>query len=391
MTVVDIRNQVTDSSVELIEIGQDFIYYAEEKMEEGHNSLFILEYDRNEHRERIVANYILNDRSYTQHYFSFLHDIVIVMENGGSAAWVLRLEKDSGKEKNFAFIHFIGGFAGCCALDENHILFYTEENEEHKKLFREYKKLTGFPKIAYLYDIDDEVYYYIKDRRICTLSAENVVPFDLDGELQLLILQPYGDEKEKEHCYKNMRWMGDHINDNVWLCPLLDFLVSAKASEPAFPMELVLSAGTDGMVRYAGMDDQNLYFRAKHFPEDDMRVCAVEKQTGKKSVVAALNLDKEDERAGFYTDISAAKIYKVQKTSGGYHIKGVLNSQVDAEYSEELGTLVACVEDRFLIAQYIMSDEKDSFEFNSIYDVKTKEQKSYECRCAVKGSTVVLY
>ncbi len=69
---------------------------------------------------------------------------------------------------------------------------------------------------------------------------------------------------------------------------------------------------------------------------------------------------------------------------------GVLNSPVDTDYPKELGRFVTCVDDRFLIAQYILTDEKDSFEFNSIYDVETGAQKSYECRCTVCGDTVVL-
>ena len=58
MTVVDMRNFFTDCKVKLIEISDTKIYYAEEKTEEGHDSLFLLEYDRVTQTERIVANYI---------------------------------------------------------------------------------------------------------------------------------------------------------------------------------------------------------------------------------------------------------------------------------------------------------------------------------------------
>ena len=46
MTVVDIRNLMADSAIELVEVGDETIYYAEEKLEEGLNSLFLLSYDR---------------------------------------------------------------------------------------------------------------------------------------------------------------------------------------------------------------------------------------------------------------------------------------------------------------------------------------------------------
>ena len=61
MKIEDLRNIYTNSRVDLIELGGESIYYAEEKVEEGHNSLFLLEYNRRTKRERVVTNYILND------------------------------------------------------------------------------------------------------------------------------------------------------------------------------------------------------------------------------------------------------------------------------------------------------------------------------------------
>ena len=122
MTVVDIRNIVTDSRVELISIHPETIYYAEEKNEEGHRSLFILEYDRQTGRERTLANYFLTRPSFVQHFFDFPGEIVMVMENGGGTPWPLRLDKKTGEEKALEEIHLVGGFFGCQALDEDHLI-----------------------------------------------------------------------------------------------------------------------------------------------------------------------------------------------------------------------------------------------------------------------------
>lgn len=391
MTVVDIRNAVTDSNVELIEISEDTIYYAEEKTEEGHYNLFLLKYDRASKTERILSSFFLKDPTMVLHFFSFQSDILAVMENGGSCAGILRVDKETGKEKNREEIHFVGNFADCKALDESRVVFYTSENELHKKLFEDYKKLSGFNRIAYLFDLEEGRYYYIRDKRICNLSSDKLMTYDLNGQTQLLVLEPYGSEKEKEHCYRNRRWLGDHVCDNVWVCPLIDFVVAVGTDETHLPLELLLSAGTQGMVRYAGMDEENLYFRAKYFPNNDQRVCAVSRQTGKKAVAAELNLKEGEEPAGFFIETSAARIYRVTEHEDSYEIDGVLNSSVRGQYSKELGQFVSCVEDRFLVAKYVISDEKDSFVFYSIYDIETKKQQSYECRCAVKGNTVVLY
>ena len=391
MTVADIRNIVTDSNVEIIEISDTMIYYAEEKNEEGHNSLFILEYNRITRSERVIANYFLNNPAFVQHYFSFPDMIIVVMENGSGVVWVMRLEKATGRERNMAQIHFVGDYSSCTALDESHVVFFTVENETDHELFRTYQKLTGLNKVVYLYDLEQEKYFYIKDKRACSLGAENLVTYDVDGEKQLLILQPYGDEQEKERCYRNARWLGDNVSDRVWKCPLIDFFVAVKSGENKLPLGLCLSAGTDGLVRYAGMDSRNLYFRIKYYPTNDQRICAVEKRSGKKSVVAALNLGPDEQDAHFVIDTSAARIYRVREMEDGLCIDGVLNSSIHTKYSHELGEFVSCVEDRILIARYVTSDENGPFEISSIYDSQTGEQKSFDGRCAVKGNTVVLY
>lgn len=389
MKVVDLRNIFTSCNDELIEISDTLIYYAEEKMEEGHPSLFLLEYNRVTKRERVIANYLLPGPAYVQHFFSFPEEIVVVMESGGSESWVLRVEKRSGAEKSLAKLNFIGDFQECLALDETHVLFYTGPNEEHARLFREYTKLTGFCRVVFLYDLEEGKYYYARDPRVCAGSAE-FVPYSRDGTPWLLVLEPHGSEEEKEKCYHNMRWLGDSINDSVWECPLLDFLVSVKAGEERAPLELVLSAGTAGLVRYVGEDAENLYFRARHFPTGDQRICAYNKETGRKSVAARLTLERDEQPAWFSIDPEGGHAFRITENGDNFHVTGMLNSAVDADYPKELGRFVTCVDDRFLIAQYILADESSSFEFNSIYDTQTGSQKSYECRCTVSGDTVVL-
>ena len=391
MKVVDLRNIFASCNDVLIEISDHFIYYAEEKKEEGHNNLFLLEYNRDTRRERVISNYFMGNSTFIQHFFSFTEDIIIVIESGESEAWILRIDKRTGEEKNLAKLNFIGSFSDCKALDENHVIIYTVENNQHSRLFQEYQKLTGFARIAYLYDLNDETYFYVRDPRICNLDSAGLVPYNRDGETQLLVLQPRGDEEEKEKAYQNLRWVGDNVNDNVWVCPLFDFIVSVKSGEERVPLELILSAGTCGLVRFAGMDDENLYFRAKYFPTDDQRLCAFHKLTGKKSVMAQLNLGEDEKAASFSIDMDSGRAYRITEGDDEFTVDGVLNSCVHARYNKELGEFTACVEDRFIIARYVLSDDNDSFEFNSIFDVEMGEQKSYECRCAVQGGTVVLY
>jgi hypothetical protein len=391
MKVVDLRNSYVACSDELIGIGKTYIYYAEEKMEEGHPSLFLLEYNRETKRERVLANYLLPGPACVQHYFDFPEEIVMVSESGGSEAWILRVDKRTGSELCMASLNFIGAFLDCAALDETHLLFFTGTSEKHAQLFQEYKKLTGFSRVAYLYDLEEGRYCYARDPRICRGNASLFIPYLRGGEPRLLVLQPHGSEAYKRECCRNQRWLGDNIDDNVWDIPLHDFIVSVKNGEARVPLELVFSAGTAGMVRFAGEDSCNLYFRAEHFPSGDQRICAFSKKTGHRFVAARLSPGHTESPERFSIDRRGGCAYRITERSDEYEVRGVMNSSLDTAYPKDLGEFVTCVDGRFLVTRYILADETDSFEFSSVFDAETATQKSYEGRAAVCGSTIVLY
>ncbi len=389
--IVDLRSRFANCNDKLIEISDSFIYCAEEKVHDGHPGISVVEYSRTTNRERVLSEWPLPAAACMQHYFSFADDIIAVMESGGSSVRVIRIDKHTGAKRNNTALHLIGRFLDCVALDDSHLLFYTGPNNEYGRLFREYSKLTGFRHVACLYDIEEEKYYYTRDPRICTATAYRFIPYTRAGVPWLLILQPYGSAEDKQKAYRNRHWLGDNVADCIWECPLLGFLVSIKAGEERAPLEPVLCVNTTGLVRLVSEDAENFYFLARYFPTGDQRICACSKDTGKKAVVAKLAASPEDMPSWFSIDRYGGHAYRISKTDDGFHIKGLLNSTIDAVYPEGLGKFISCVDDRFLIIQYILADEKDSFEFNSIYDVETKKQKSYECRCIVRGENVILY
>ena len=49
---------------------------------------------------------------------------------------------------------------------------------EHRKLFTEYRSLTGLKHIAYLYDMEEKEYHYIKDERICESDCNCFIPYN---------------------------------------------------------------------------------------------------------------------------------------------------------------------------------------------------------------------
>ncbi|UZT82328.1 hypothetical protein [Caproicibacterium sp. BJN0003] len=387
MKLIDLRNIFTNCNDVLIDICGDLIYYAEEKIEDGKQSLFLLRYNSATQKEDLLANYLVQKPGYMMHYFSFPTDFLVVMENGSGEAWVLRLSKE-GKEKNFDQVTFAGNYSGSFAIDESHILFYVEENDRDEALFHEYQLHTGNSRAAYLYDLETSRCRSIRDKRICAGAA--LIPF-IGGEIpQLLLLQPHGTEEDKRKCYQDKRWLGDDISDSVWLGMQSEILDAIHYGKSELPMECILRAGTDGLVRYAGQDEKSLYFRALYFPKNDQRLIAVDKETGHKTVAANLTLAGNEKDAQFQID-GECRVFQISHGKDGIHVKGILHSSVDACYNTEMGNFITCLDDRYLLARYEMTDEKSTFVFYSLYDLKTGKTQSYEGDCAVRGDMVVLF
>lgn len=392
MTVVDIRSFFTLRNVELIEVNQDYIYYAEEKNEEGHNNLFLLEYNRATRRERVVTHYSLDDPTFVQHIYSFADSIVLLLENGDNAVWVFRVDKKTGEETIRTQLHCIGGFAGSKALDQRHILVYTESNEECADLFEEYQKVTGCSRVAYLYDIEEDKKFFVKNLRLCRRQEEDFRLFSTQQGQQVLLLDPYGDEELKQRCYRNARWIHADIRDYLWIVPVQGLIEGIKQGEEDFKERPIITADINGLVRFIGMDSQNIYFKAKHFPTGRERVCSYQKHAQHIQVLTDLQQPEQGEWR-YYFEERSAKVYRLEEKEDTVTVKGIVNSRVEAEYEKKLGQLVSCVEDRFLITRKVVTDDDGNydFEYHTIYDTVKKTEDSFECKCAVWDNTLVLY
>lgn len=387
MKIVDLRNSLVTCNDKLIEISGDCIRYAEEKNVEGHPNLFVLAYSRSEHSEQVLANYRVTKPNYVMHYFPFEEDLLIVMEDGGSEAWVLKLDKRTGHERSMSRARFVGNFAGCCALDADHVVLYTKASPRDAGLFAAYSRHTGCTQAASLYDLKNNCCWSILDARIC--AGARLLPYTGSGERKLLVLQPYGTEAEKRKAYRDRRWLGEHIEDTVWNCTMAEFVEAVEAQRPAVPMTRLLQSGTDGMVRFAGEDEDSLYFRALYFPTDDQRILAVSKHTGIKQDAAALNLTPDEADARFVCD--SGRFFKLTTDGSRVRVQGILNSTIDAVYNRQLGELLSCVEDRYLILRDELHDDTDTLVFYYVYDIRNGSVKELDGNCAIQGDVLVVF
>lgn len=386
--LINLHSTLVTCNDRLVEISGEHLYYTKEKSMENRQYLSLLDYNWAEQKRRVLADYQVTKPDYMMHYFPCKEAFLIVIENRGSEAWILKIDRYTGKELCLAQAKFAGNFMDCCALDADHVVFYSQASQRDASLFREYRRQTGYRQAVYLYDLQKDSCWSVQDSRIC--SGACLLPFVGGGEQKLLITKAFGSEEEKRKAFRNRRWVGEHIEDCVWTCTLQDFTEAVEQERPEIQMSCILRAGTEGMVRFAGEDCDNLYFRALYFPAEDQHILSVSKHTGVKKDVAPLNLLPGETEVQFVAD--SGRFWKLTAGNAGtIHVQGIVNSTIDASYDGELGSLIACLEDRYLILRDVMSDEKDSFVFSSICDTKTGKVQELEGNCAVKGNIMVLF
>ncbi|MCH3973280.1 MAG: hypothetical protein LKE53_11095 [Oscillospiraceae bacterium] len=386
LKLADLGSAAAACKNQLISCSSEHIYYAQETHTEGRLDLSLLDRSRNEPAERVLAVYHVTKPDYLIHYSAFPGMILAVLENGGSEAWFLKLDKQTGRELQRSHTRFAGNFASCCALDPDHVLLRTAPSRRDASLFQEYRRHTGFSQAASLYDLKKDCCWSVQDPRIC--AGAELFPFTGGGEQKLLAACSYGTEAEKRKAYQSRRFLKEPAKDCAWSCTLEDFLFAVEADCPAVPMSPVLQAGTDGLLRFAGQDADDLYFRALHFPTESQHILAVSKHTGAKRDAAQLNLGPQESSARFVGQ--DGRFFKLTDCGSTVRVQGILNSTVDTAYDKALGRFVTCLEDRFLLLQDVLSDGKDSLLFYHLFDAKTRKVKELDGSCTVQGDTLIL-
>ncbi len=345
MTVVDIRNIFSNRNIELFEVNDSYIYYAEEKNEEGHNNLFILEYNRETRRERLVTNYSLEDLTFVEHIFSFERTIVIILENGTNSMWLIEIDKQSGTELNRRKIVCTGAFSDCTALDSEHIIMYMSPSEDSAEVFRKYKEVTGCDCLCYLYNLKTNKKYFIKASVIAKLGCDNIKLLEANGEKYLVLLDPFAEEEIKEHYYREQRWINVDIRDNIWLCRLDELENELESGADDISKKCIAWADIKALVRYIGIDGGKVYFRAKEFRTGTEKLCSYDVVQNSLNVEATLP-NPEDDRTMYLIEEKPVRVFSVTKGSTKVYINGIINSKAKISYDNSLGDYMTCIENR---------------------------------------------
>ncbi len=391
MTVIDIRNIFSDRHIELVDVNPSYIYYAEEKNEEGHNNLFLLEYNRKTRKERLVTNYSLEDPTFMEHIFAFEKTMILILENGSNSLWVIEIDKKSGGEINRRKVVCTGAFKECMAIDENHLLIYMAPDSANAEVFEKYKEITGCDCLCYLYNLRTNKKYFVKAPMIARLGCDNIKLINLKGERYLVLLDPFADESIKENYYREQRWINADIRDNIWLCKAEELENDLEEGYDSFTKKCIASADIKALVRYMGSDGGVIYFRAKEFRSGTEKICSYDIAAGTLSIEATL--DTSDAGTVYLVEEKPFKTFAVGSAGTKYLIKGIVNSEAEVIYDNSIGSFMTCIENRYIVtSRSIFSEESQTTHtYYYIYDAQQDKYENYECNCRVKGNTLVLY
>lgn len=391
MTVIDIRNIFSDRHIELVDVNPSYVYYAEEKNEEGHNNLFLLEYNRKTRKEHLVTNYSLEDPTFAEHIYAFEKTILLILENGSNSLWVIEIDKKSGGEKNRRKVVCTGAFKECMALDESHILIYMSPDSENSEIFEKYKEVTGCDCLCYLYNLKTNKKYFVKASIIPRLGCDNLKLIKVKNERYMVMLDPFADEAIKENYFREQRWINADIRDNIWLCNIEELENDIEEGRDNITKKCIASADIKALVRYMGTDSGRVYFRAKEFRKGSEKICSYDIAEGTLSVEATLD-DIPDDTV-YLIEEKPFKTFAVSSTNTRVNIKGLVNSEADFSYDNSMGNFMTCIENRYAVtSREVFSEESQtSHTYYYIYDSQQDKHESYECDCRVKGNTLVLY
>lgn len=381
MTVVDIRNVFESRRIQLFYVDDDFIYYAEEKLHGELSNLYILEYNRDTHKERLVTNYTLEDSSFVQHIFAFEETILLVLENGSNSLWLVEIDKRNGMELSRRKLNFTGRFYECKAIDANNLIFTSAPDEKSKDFFKQYKALTKCDTLAYIYDIEQDKKSFIRCPLISKVGCDSLFTVKTSEGNKLIILDPWGDEETKSYYFREQRWISADIRDNIWICDLDSALLELKDGKENLTVKCIASADIKGMVRYATISDKKLYMKATHFKSGLKKICAYDFESGNIEAVTEILPCEEDDY--YYIEERTGKTYRLTVTEEKTFVES-LTDEFSAEYKTSFGKFVACIEERFIIT-------KSGNDSVGLLDTKTGVENEYNCKCEVYDNTLVLY
>lgn len=387
MTVIDIRDELYKRQIEIIEVADDYIYYAEEKNVDGINAIYLLEYDCAEEQEKVMACFNFDDASYIQHYYACDKSIIVLFENDKNKIWIVKIDKSTGDEILRKSVPLIGRFFSCVPIDDDNLIIYTKADDESRSLFNRCLETTNTDTIANLYDIGKGYRYFIKDFYVAVLIRDNMHKFhDSKGNEYMLLCDPYSDEESKEVYAREARKIKEDIRDNIWSISKKRFFKGVKSGKEKLELKRIAGAGIDGLVRFECMSGDSIIFRAKKFSTGQEKFCAMSTVSGQ--VVPVSDVKKKSDVSKYFTDNSSGKIYHMFRENNSVTMRGEINSDAVITFPENIGKIEGCINDRFVVADRSVVDDEPIL---TLYDSRLKTLDTFQAHGKTNGEILVLF
>lgn len=388
MTIVDLRDELHQRRIEIIEITDCCVYYAEELKVNDIDTVYIYCYDFLLRTENIISYFSFEDDTYLQHYYTCKDSIIILFENDGNRVRIIKIDKITNNEVLRKKVPLIGRYFDCTIIDDNNIIIYSKADDEYREIFDRCLEKTSFDMIANLYDLNMSYRYFIRDFKTAMLVKDNMHSFtDSKGIMRMIICDPYCEsEIEKEKLSDTPGGVIEDIRDNIWEISKSKFLDGVKNGREKIGLKRIASAGAEGLVRYECTCGGSIIFRAKIFTTGREHFFEMSMADG--DVKPICRVKEKNDTARYFTDTGSGKIYYLTRERENIALFGEINSSAEIAYPCLIGQMIGCIDDRFIIADCSKSYENPMI---SVYDGKLDLTDTYQARSEIKGNILLFY
>ena len=380
LTVIDLRDDMYKRRIDVIEIDDGVIYYAEELKTRGADSVCIYGCSLDDGAEQLLSCFVFDDSGYYQHYYTGKNSIIILFENSGSTVWIVKIDKKTGSEMYRRRIPLIGAFCDCVAVDDDNILIYTKSDNEHKDMFNRCLESTNCSLIAHLYDLSKCERYFVRDFETVMLVRNNMQTFTANGEEWMLLNDSFGNAKEKQRIIQKLSISDNELEESIRVISKNAFLSAVRKKEHDTKPKKIVTAGSKGSVQLECICGENILLRARSFVNTAESYCSIPRFGGKITNVLDINGE------AFFTDSDEGKVYSISRTGDETELIGRINSDVHITYPVSIGRLVKCIYDR-----YVIGETKGEKDYITVYDSELDMKDVYQASGTIKGSVLVLY
>lgn len=301
---------------EIIECSNKEILFQtyKKKDEKYYYSIMVYNIDRNTSVE-IYSYEVMEETIYLQYPHVHNESILIIKTHNPKQLEVDKIDRKDGKNKRTYHISTKEDISSIpIFINEQYIIFYTDidlEGEEYKKYVD--KGFKDNKSAIYLYDLEEEKAYFIRDFRIIEgMGVEHgrmqKLPLFLHKNGEYLIFnETYMDDWEYEDFYEyaleNKIDQADFFMEALYYIKLNDFVTAIKAGEEDLALKTIKKKALGGWVRYLYQDSSYIYYRDKDFSSQLERIIKINKLNLKSEIVAELDYSKIKGRI-FYDDFN---------------------------------------------------------------------------------------